>query len=69
MQPFIPWRVVVCVSPGAHFMTIDRNTLYAIIGVLILGCAALACSLHEEQQKPSGLNISIGGRRISVDTK
>jgi hypothetical protein len=50
-------------------MTMNSNMLYALIGVLILCVGALGYSLHQEQQKKSGIEISIGQRGISVDTK
>lgn len=47
----------------------NRNILYALVGALIVIAAVLAYALQQEQQKKSGIDISIGSHGISVDTK
>ncbi len=47
----------------------NRNLLYVAIGALVIVAGVLAYSLHQEQQKKSGINISVGDKGISVETK
>ena len=39
----------------------NRNTLYLIIGGLIVGAGVLGYQLYQERQKP-GFSISVGGK-------
>ena len=50
-------------------MTIGRNTLYLIIGALVIVGAVLGYQLYQEKQKKTGLDISIGERGISIEKK
>jgi hypothetical protein len=47
----------------------NRNVLYVLIGGLIVLAAGLAYGLQQEQQKKSGIDISVGSKGISVETK
>jgi hypothetical protein len=47
----------------------NRNVLYVLIGGLVVLAAGLGYALHQEQQKTSGIDISVGGKGISVETK
>lgn len=50
-------------------MTIGRNTLYLIIGALVIAGAVLGYQLYQEKQKKTGIDISIGERGISIEKK
>jgi hypothetical protein len=47
----------------------NRNILYVLIGCLVVLAAGLGYALHQEQQKKSGIDISVGSKGISVETK
>jgi hypothetical protein len=47
----------------------NRNILYAVIGGLIVAVAVLGYAWNQEKQKKSGIDISVGSRGISVETK
>jgi hypothetical protein len=47
----------------------NRNILYALIGGLIVAVAVLGYAWNHEKQKKSGIDISVGSRGISVETK
>lgn len=48
---------------------INRNVLYAPIGVLAVAAVVLGYQLYQEQHKASGIEITIGKTGISVDEK
>jgi hypothetical protein len=50
-------------------MTISRNVLYLIIGALVVVTAVVAYNLHQERQKKTGIEISVGERGISIEKK
>lgn len=50
-------------------MTINRNTLYLIIGALVIVGAVLGYQLYQEKQKKTGIDINIGERGISIEKK
>ena len=47
----------------------NRNTLYLIIGALVIAAGVVSYMLYQEKQKKSGLEISIGERGISIEKK
>jgi hypothetical protein len=47
----------------------NRNVLYAVIGVLAVGAVVLGYQLYQEQQTKSGIEINIGETGISVEEK
>jgi hypothetical protein len=47
----------------------NRNALYALIGVLVIAAAVLGYQLYQEQHKTSGIEITIGKTGVSVDQK
>lgn len=47
----------------------DRNLLYVLVGALVLAVGVLAYMLNQEQQKKSGVEISVGNRGIAIETK
>ncbi len=46
-------------------MTRD-NVLYLVIGVLLVTVAVLGYQLYEAKKEPSGLQINLGERGISI---
>jgi hypothetical protein len=50
-------------------MTISRNVLYLIVGVLAVVTVVLGYQLYQERQKKSGIDISIGERGVSIEKK
>ncbi|NWG23183.1 MAG: hypothetical protein HXY30_02000 [Pseudorhodoplanes sp.] len=46
-----------------------RNTLYLLLGALVVATAVLGYALYQEREKKDGLEISIGQRGISVEKK
>jgi hypothetical protein len=47
----------------------SRNGLYLIIGILGIAVVAIGYQLYHERQKTTGVEISIGGRGISIEKK
>ena len=47
----------------------NRNVLYLIIGVLLVATTVIAVQLYRERQEPTGVEISIGERGISIQKK
>jgi hypothetical protein len=45
------------------------NVLYLVIGVLVIAVAVLGYQLHEARKDPKGLQLNIGERGISIETK
>jgi hypothetical protein len=50
-------------------VTINRNALYAIIGVLAIAAAIFAYQLYQERQKTTGIEINVGKSGISIEKK
>lgn len=47
----------------------SRNTLYIIIGVLVLATAVFGFQLYQERQKTTGIEISVGKSGVSIEKK
>jgi hypothetical protein len=47
----------------------NRNGLYAVIGVLGVVVVVAGYQLYQERQKTTGVEISIGDRGISIEKK
>lgn len=47
----------------------NRKVLYAVIGVLAVGTAALGYYLYQERQRSPGIEINIDKSGISIDKK
>ena len=50
-------------------MTINRNTLYLVIGVLAIATAVFGYQLYQERQKTTGIEINVGKSGISIEQK
>lgn len=48
---------------------INRNVLYAIVGVLVIAVAVLGYNLYQERNKPEGLSINIGPGGLKIENK
>ena len=46
----------------------NRNLLYLVIGVLAVTVAVFGYQYYQDQQK-TGIDVSIGGNGISIETK
>ena len=46
-----------------------RNVLFLVIGALAVATAVFGYQLYQERHKPSGVEISIGERGISIEKK
>jgi hypothetical protein len=53
---------------GAETM-INRNILYAIVGVLVIAVTVLGYKLYEERKKPEGLSINLGPSGLKIENK
>ncbi len=47
----------------------NRNILYLVIGVLVAVTAAVGYQLYQERQKTTGIEITAGKNRISIEKK
>jgi hypothetical protein len=45
------------------------NVLYLVIGALVVVVAVLGYQLYEAKKDPKGLQLNIGERGISIETK
>ena len=55
-------------QPGKIAM-IRSNVLYLFIGALLVAVAVLSYQLYEAKKEPKGVQLSIGERGISIETK
>jgi hypothetical protein len=49
-------------------MTRD-NALYLVIGALVVAVAVLGYQLYDAKKEPKGVQLNIGERGISIETK
>ena len=47
----------------------NRNVLYLVITALVIATMVLGHQLYQERQKTTGIDINVGERGISVETK
>ncbi|WP_162901554.1 hypothetical protein [Breoghania sp. L-A4] len=47
----------------------NKNALYGIIAVLVVAAGVLGYQYYQESQKTSGIELSVGERGITVETK
>ena len=47
----------------------NRNVLYLVIGALVVATAVVGYLLYQEQQKTTGIDITVGESGISIETK
>ena len=45
------------------------NSIYLIIGVLVVVAAVLAYQLYQERKQPEGMQINIGPGGVSIEKK
>jgi RsiW-degrading membrane proteinase PrsW (M82 family) len=45
------------------------NVLYLFIGALVVAVAVLGYQLYEAKKEPKGVQLNIGERGISIETK
>ena len=46
-----------------------RNTLYLVIGALVVVIAIVGYQLYQERQKTTGIEINVGKSGISIEKK
>ncbi len=59
----------VWVYDGMQLGPINRNTLYLIVGVLVVVIAVLGWQLYEARKQPKGVQINVGPGGISIEKK
>ena len=47
----------------------NRNTLYLVIGALVVVTVVIGYQLYQERQKTTGIEINVGKSGISVEKK
>ena len=50
-------------------MTLNRNALYLVIGVLAVAVAVFGDQLYQERQKTTGIEINVGKSGITIEKK
>lgn len=50
-------------------MALNRNTLYVIIGALVIATAVFGYQLYQERQKTTGIEINVGKSGITIEKK
>lgn len=50
-------------------MSGNRNVLFLIIGVLIIGIGVLGYNLYQARKQPEGLQINVGPDGLKVQSK
>jgi hypothetical protein len=47
----------------------NRNTLYLVIGALVVVTVVIGDQLYQERQKTTGIEINVGKSGISIEKK
>jgi hypothetical protein len=47
----------------------QSNVLYLVIGALVVAVAVLGYQLYDAKKQPKGVQLNIGERGISIETK
>ncbi len=47
----------------------NRSTLYAVLAAAVVLIGGLSYALYQEQQKKSGIEISVGNKGVAIETK
>ncbi len=47
----------------------NRNTLYLIVGALLVGVAVLGYQLYQDRKRPEGLQINVGKEGLEIKNK
>ena len=47
----------------------NRNLLYLIIAILVIGAGVLSYQLYQERKQPDGVQINIGKGGVSIEKK
>ena len=47
----------------------NRNVLYLIIGVLVVGVGVLGFNLYQAKKQPEGLQINVGPDGLKIQNK
>jgi predicted negative regulator of RcsB-dependent stress response len=47
----------------------NRNTLYLVIGALVVVTMVIGYQLYQERQKTTGIEINVGKSGISIEKK
>ena len=47
----------------------NRNTLYLVIGALVVVTVVIGYQLYQERQKTTGIEINVGKSGISIERK
>ncbi len=47
----------------------NRNLMFLIIGALVIVVGVLGYNLYEAKKEPKGVQLNIGERGISIETK
>jgi len=47
----------------------SRNLLYVLLGGLIVATAVLSYQLYQDRKQPSGVQLNIGEKGISIEQK
>jgi hypothetical protein len=50
-------------------MTISRNLLFLLVGLLVAGLGATSYALYQEKKQPEGVEISVGKNGLSIKEK
>jgi hypothetical protein len=48
---------------------VNRNTLYLVIGALVVVTVVIGYQLYQERQKTTGIEINVGKSGISIEKK
>jgi hypothetical protein len=66
-QRHMPQVRYVRVNDGVQLM--NRNVLYLIIVVLVIGAGVLGYQLYQERKQPDGVQINLGKDGVSIEKK
>ncbi len=47
----------------------QNNRMYFITGILVMAVIGLGAWIYQEQQRPSGVDISIGKGGVSIESR
>jgi hypothetical protein len=52
-----------------YIVTMNRNVLFVVIGVLAIATAVFGYQLYQERQKTTGIEINVGKSGITIEKK
>lgn len=62
-------RIILELKAKEDPQTVNRNTLYLVVGALAVAAVVLGYLFYQERQKTAGIEINVGKSGISIEEK